>query len=59
MIEENDDSCIVNVSGKSKFKKFIYFTPMIIFGIILAYQLFKISNNKNITNNLVESNLKD
>jgi hypothetical protein len=53
MIKKNDDSCIINIPGKNKFNKFIYLTPMVIFGLILLYQLYKIYNNK------FESNLKD
>jgi len=43
LINENDDTCpIRKLSNTSKLDKFINFFPMVIFGIILVYQLAQI-----------------
>ena len=52
LIKENDDTCNVeNFSEvesekKLKVKKFVYISPIIIFGIILIFQVIKMSCNK-------------
>ena len=51
MIYKNDDTCIQetfsDTSKSSDLKKFVYISPVVIFGLILIYQLIKVYCKKD------------
>tara|TARA_E500000178_G_C16963679_1_gene727295 strand:- start:42 stop:497 length:456 start_codon:yes stop_codon:yes gene_type:complete len=50
IIKKNDDTCSIEkftVKSENKFNKFISYCPMLIFGIILIYQLYLMKKKTN------------